>query len=110
MKIYLRHLKPLGFKGSGMWEDAKWSAHYYKVNNKTHTITVIGNLAPATISQFTLTPSNFKKFRGGKLALVPPDCCNASGGPSIEKFKLIYSGECLSPKKLKELLGTLPNL
>lgn len=92
MNIYLRHVERLGFKGSGMFCDAKWHSYYYHVDYPRRTIVVVGNLTPQTVSVFWLTPGQFRAFRAGKLGLTPPGCCNATGGKSLDDPYVLFKG------------------
>jgi hypothetical protein len=83
MKIYLRHVLPLGFKGSGMWDDSKWYQFYYKIVPSKRRVYIIDALE-CTLSYFRLTIKQYKAYMSGELSLVPLGCCCASGGRYIE--------------------------
>jgi len=104
MNIYLRHLASFGFKGTGMFSDARWHSHYYRVDDARRSIIVIGNLTPQTVSVFWLTPTQFKDFRANKLGLTPPGCCNASGGRSLTDPYVLFKGTIKNIQHLDQLL------
>ena len=85
MKVMLKHVKHSGFKGSDMYDDAKFHWHYYRACPLTNTFTIISNHSPQYVCQFQLTPEEMKAFKANRLGIVPPGCCSASGRKCIER-------------------------
>ncbi len=104
MKIYRRHVEPLGFKGTNMYELDKWHSHYRRI--ELTGVTVISNMTPQTVSRFDMTPKQVRAFKAGKLGLTPPHCCSpCSGGREmLARPRIIFEGDIKSMKHLKELL------
>lgn len=105
MNVRRKQVEPLGFKGSGMYAAAATHNHYYKSDPINFTVTVIGNMVPQTICRFQLNPKQYRMFKDGKLSLVPPGCCNPSGGPTIERCEVLFEGTFKSMAQIKQLLG-----
>jgi len=93
MILYQRFMGPAGFNGSSRWADAKSSMFYYKQYPKVRAILCVSNTCRWEISLFRLTTAQWKSFNAGQLALIPPGCCNASGGRSIDKCEILSSIE-----------------
>lgn len=104
MRIWLRQVAPIGFKGSGLFDDSKEYSFYYKKDPKKRKVIVLGNTAIQTVSVFTFTPKEYKAFERGKLGITPPGCCNAVGKPSKECYSMIHQGDIKSLKHLKLLI------
>ena len=86
MKIWLKDVAPLGFKGSGMWDDSKWYHFYYKIVPSKRRVYIIDAL-DRNLSHFSLTSKQYKAYMNGELSLVPLGCCCASGGKYLENPK-----------------------
>lgn len=110
MNLKRKHVEPLGFKGEGPFPDANFCSLYYRVDAKSLTVTILSNLTPQTLSRFVLSKRQFTAFKKGKLSLVPPNCCNASGGPTLEDPKVFFEGEFKNLKHVKELLASIPEV
>jgi len=94
MKIYAKDVAPLGFKGNGMFDDSKWHQFYYATLPKQCKVYIISSLDPdQSISHFSLSQSQYKEFKNGKLSLVPIGCCCASGGKYIENPIIDFRGD-----------------
>ena len=106
MNFYTRHVKPLGFKGSGIFTDSKWYSTYYLVNPELRLVIILQNLSQA-LSVYRLNACDFKRFREGKLSLIPPGCCNPSGGPSRTNAIVFHEGEIKNVAHLRELVGKI---
>jgi len=104
MNVRSKQVEPLGFKGNGMFCDSATHNYYYKSDPINFTITVIGNLFPQTICRFQLNSKQYKSFKEGNLSLVPPGCCNASGGPTINHCEVLFEGTFKSMAQIKQLL------
>lgn len=108
MKIYLRHVKPFGFKGSSMFSDAKWSLMYYHNDTKNRRITVVSNQTPQYVAQYQLTDKEMQAFNRGTLGITPPGCCNATGGNSITTSpQTIIQRDIKDKKDLAAILAVL---
>jgi len=107
MNIRREHVEPLKFKGSGIFPYGAASTHYYHIDAAKRRVVIIGNLTPQTVSHFDMTPEQFRDFKAGKLSLVPPNCCNPSGGRSLNQPKVLFSGTIESQKHLREILKTI---
>ena len=107
MNVCRKHVESLGFKGNGMYPYSQYHTHFYQEDAKAHTITVIGNLVPQTISHFHLTPSQFTDFQDGKLSLIPNGCCNPAGGRSLERSEILFRGDIKNLRHLKKILDVL---
>lgn len=112
MNIYLRHLRPHGFKGIGMFSDSAWHLFYYRINHAERTVDVVGNY-PNTVSRFELTRPQFAAFKRGMLKLIPPGCCNAAGGRALENPRILFQesdGRCIrDTKQILDILSSVPN-
>jgi hypothetical protein len=106
MHIKTKQIEPLGFKGSGMYDHAASYNHYYRKDKKNSCIIGVTQLYPPTVFSFPLTKKQFTEFEAGKLSLVPPGCCNASGGKHIDhdKCTVHHEGEIKNMRHLKEIL------
>jgi hypothetical protein len=107
MQIRRKHAESLGFKGSSIFPYGAASTHYYRIETTDLRVVIIGNLTPQTISQFKLTPRQFTDFREGRLSLVPPNCINPNGRPSLTKPKVLFTGMIESRQHLRKLLETV---
>lgn len=107
MTIKLKQVKPLGFKGNGVYPDSAYHSHYYKVDAKAKTVTVIGNLYPQTISRFELTSRQLEAFDVGKLKLVPPHCVSPGPGRSFDKCKILFEGDIKNLRHLKKIFEVI---
>ena len=99
--ILLKRFMGPRFKGSSRWADAATSNHYYKEYIGGEVICV-SNLCPWSIALFRMNPRQHAAFRQGRLSLVPPGCCNPSGGSSIERCQILREQE---PKNHAEVLA-----
>lgn len=107
MTILTKHVTPYGFKGSGMYDHSPSYMTYYKADAKANTITVLSSYTPDTLSLFKLTTKQFKQFKNGKLGIIPPGCCNASGRPALERHTILHEGDFKNAWHLKRVLKDL---
>jgi hypothetical protein len=105
MIVKTKLMKALGFKGSGMFVDSPSYSHYYKAIPEARCVLGLGNSCPSCIYVFRLTPEQYRAFERGKLGLVPPGCCNATGGTSVEDPAVLYEGPFETARKVTELLN-----
>lgn len=114
--IYTRQIRPLGFKGSGMFVDSKWHLNYYRTFPKERVVLgICGGLLgdDEGVWRYELSTKQMKAFQSGKLSLVPPGCCSASGRPYLESYKWVYEGTIKNLRHLKQILittGLFPEL
>lgn len=111
MNLYLRHVKPLGFSGTGMFSDAKWHDLYRRKNPQQRAVTYISMKGGGyQIGVFRLTDADWLRFEDGSIALVPPGSCCPAKPPAgiIENAEVKYDGPIKSAKHLTELLKELP--
>ena len=101
MKIYAKDVAPLGFKGSGMFDNSKWYHFYYAKCPKSRRVYIIDAIENS-ISHFELDKKDWKAFVDGKLSLVPEGCCCASGGRFRENPIFDFMGEWKSVFGSKE--------
>lgn len=98
-------MEAIGFKGSGMFvNQVCYSVYYRKVPSKCR-VDVVTAYGTQTVSQFNLTKAQYRRFEDGKLSLVPPGCCSASGRPYLEDPKMLFEGTIKTIKHLKNILG-----
>lgn len=105
MKIYLRHVKPLGFKGSGMFEDSAWHQTYYRVFYDLCVVIGIDSMEPG-VWMVELTPEQMKRYKANQLSITPPGCCAPCAGERevIEVESYIFQGPIKNQKHLKQIL------
>ena len=75
-------VEPLGFRNSGIFDESSKKAtgcYWKKKGNRVFFTTFKGQAGV-----FRLSPAHSKKFDANVLHLVPPGCCNASGGETRE--------------------------
>lgn len=105
--MYTRQVRPLGFKGSGVFVDSAWHLNYYRTFPKQRVVLgICGGMVPDGVWRFDLTCKQMKAFQKGKLSLVPPGCCSASHRPSLEDPKWVHEGEIKNLRHLKQILAT----
>lgn len=92
MRITTKDVKPLGFKGSGMFDDSKWYQFYFASVPKHRKVYVISAL-DGTVSHFDLSKDDYEDFESGDLSVVPPGCCCASGNRFTEDFEIDFKGD-----------------
>jgi len=76
VKIYLKDVAPLGFKGSGMFSDSRWHHFYYLEQPKQRRFYIIDSL-DISVSHFNLTAREYKRYKQNELSLIPLGCCDA---------------------------------
>jgi hypothetical protein len=105
MKIYLKHVKPLGFKGSSIYENSHCHQTYYRVFSNQCVVVGIDAMSPG-IWMVELTPQQMTRYETSKLSIVPPGCCapGASKREVVEVTSYLYEGPINSQKHLKKLL------
>lgn len=83
--IRWRNLDGMGFKHSNMFEpNRNDTGLFYKQVDK-----IVFFVWHGEGGAFMLSEEEAKAFKAGKMGLVPPGCCNASGGESKE-FDSLY--------------------
>lgn len=107
MIIRQRYLRERGYKGSSIWADSAYSSFYYKSFPEKRAVVGIGNIARHNIFVFRLTPVQYREFQRGRLSLIPPDCCNATGKPSLDNYQILHQGEFTSHRELHARLDEL---
>lgn len=105
MIVKTKLMKELGYRGSGAFKDASSHSIYYKPMPKDRCIVGLSNLSPPCIFVFRLTPDQYSQFEHGKLSLIPPGCCNPSGGNSLENPIILHTGDFVSTHQVKTLLA-----
>ena len=112
--VYTKQVKPLGFKGSGMFCDSKWHLNYYRTFPKERTVVgICGGVVPEGVWRFELTAAQMKAFKNGQLSLIPPGCCSVSHRPHLEYPLWYHEGEIKNLLHLKQILastGLFPEL
>jgi hypothetical protein len=106
-------MEPLGFKGADMYSDSNWHNHWYRTFRAKGIVIGVSCLIPHGLFIFKLTPRQMTSFVRGKLSLVPPGCCHASGGKHTENYEWVHQGEFKDSKALKNALartGCFPEL
>ena len=103
MNALLRYMRPLGFKGSGVFA-YNYHAHFYRELSEFQTIIVVSNLFPKNISAFRLRRHQWKLWKANKLSIVPPGCVSATGVAHINKRKMLFVGEFKSHLHIHELI------
>lgn len=109
MILRRRYMEPAGFKGNSRFCDASTSNFYYKQFPRAHAVICVSNLCPWVISLFRLNATQWRGFQRGNLKLIPPGCCNAAGGWTLERSEILHQGEPVDHKttiKLVESLAT----
>lgn len=108
MLVYTRHVAPLGFKASGMFDDSKCVSHYYKKLPLVCAVMIVSNNigdVEQFIQVFRLSAEQYRKFEKGKLSLVPTGCCNATGRPSVDGPDIMFNGRFKSKKHIHEMIA-----
>jgi len=104
MKLIGRNLKPLGFKSSGLFEDAT-SLCLHRRESPLGVEFADG--MHGRLGIFRLSPSQKRAFKKGKLSLVPPGCCAPMRKPSeiLENAEILFEGEPKSKKHLERIFA-----
>jgi hypothetical protein len=105
--IYTRQVRPLGFKGSGMFDSSRWHLNYYRVFHKERVILgICGGLDPDGVWRYDLTSKQMKAWEANKLSVTPPGCCSASQRSSLKAYKWVHEGTIKNLRHLKQILAT----
>jgi hypothetical protein len=91
MNVKTRDLEPLGFQGNGMFPST-WHHFYYCELPKKKAIYVLDALE-LVVSCFMLTNEEWRRFKKGTLALVPPGCCCATGHDYLDNPTIVFKGD-----------------
>ena len=78
MNLNLKNLARLGFKSNTVFATKTSVALLWR--EKTDRVEYASGYPPETLGAFALTPSEIKKFRAGKLSLVPAGFCSPMAG------------------------------
>ena len=107
MKLTRKQLKPLGFKGTHVF-DSNWHAHWYRSFPKACAVVGINCISPEGIWKTALTPAQMRSFSRGGISIEIPGCCGgATGHTCIEGNRVwFYQGEIKNTKHLHELLAS----
>lgn len=105
MILRTRYMRPLGYKGSGMFDDSPSYSHYYKKLPECCSVVVVSNTCPTYIGVFRLTKRQYSAFEKGTLSLVPNGCCSPSTKKQMEGCDVLFSGEFKNHKHAAELLA-----
>ena len=106
MIILRKHIQALGFKGSHPFESS-FQSIWYRSFPKERAIVGISNYSCIEgVFRFDLSAENMKAFEQGKLSVVPPGCCNASGGRSLTRYTWVHKGVLKNQRELHEALAS----
>ena len=107
MILHARYLRPLGYKGSGMFDDSASYSHYYKKLPECCAVVVVSNnLSSSYIGVFRLTKQQYATFEKGHLSLVPNGCCSPTAKAQVEGCDVLFSGEFKNHKHAAKLLAS----
>lgn len=90
-----------------MFSDSKLSSRYYKKLPDVFCVLIVSNDVGDLVQRiqvFRLTKRQYYEFELGKLSLVPYDCCNASGGGSIENPDIMFRGRFTSKRHIQDMI------
>lgn len=103
MILRTRYMRPLGYKGSGMFDDSPSYSHYYKKLPECCSVVVVSNTCPTYIGVFRLTKRQYAAFEKGKLSLVPNGCCSPTAKAQVDGCDVLFSGEFKDHAQFKKL-------
>jgi hypothetical protein len=101
MNLNLKNLQPLGFRGGRM--DSKTSITLLWVIRGSSVFYTSG-YSPNTVGVFHLKPAEMKKFKKGRVSLLPPGFCNATGGEVLTDCRILHRGTVRSKKHLMSII------
>lgn len=107
MILLTRYLLPLGYKGSGMYDDSSSYSHYYKNLPECCAVIVVSNgIVEPYIGVFRLTEQQYQLFLRGHLSLVPNNCCSPTYKNQVKGCDVLFKGEFKNHKHAAKLLAT----
>ena len=99
-----------GYKGSSIFRTAYYNRYYKCLPSKNTVLSICFIDDPNTFCLFRLSEKEYRDFENGRLSLVPPGCCNASGGESIENNTIVYKKNIKNLDQLKKALMVVEKL
>ena len=106
MILLTRYLRPLGYKGSGMFDNSASYTLYYKALPECRAVLVVHNTCPQYIGVFRLTEQQWRAFKRGTLSLVPNGCCSPSSRTIVDGCDELFKGEFKNHAHASSLLAT----
>jgi hypothetical protein len=113
MLVYTRHVAPLGFKASGMFDDSKCVSHYWKKLPQVCAVIVVSNHLSDLeqyIQVFRLTRKQYDRFARGSLSLIPTGCCCATGRDHLEGPDIMFNGRFKNKRHIQEMVTAVENV
>jgi hypothetical protein len=104
MQLTCKNLKGLGFTPSGLFHTGDTLClHHRETPQGIEFIDGMNN----NLGIFRPTPGQKRKFKDGKLSLVPPGCCAPTRKPSgiLENAEILFEGEPKSKKHIKQIFN-----
>jgi len=110
MKLYLRHVEPLGFKGAPYYR-TQWQSTYHQFLPDAGIMLGISQLIPNGVWKVMLTPQQVKAYLDDKVCITPPQSCAPTAGKRrVISFEAhgawLHEGEIKSMKQLRKILST----
>lgn len=105
MKLNLKNLASAGFKSTALFATKLGGGLFYR--KKADRVEYASSYVPQSLGVFPMTRAQLQKLTAGKLSLVPPGFCNASGGKTLENGRVVYAGEIKSVKHLEEIFAAV---
>ena len=103
MKLNLKNLEPAGFKSTALFARRLAGGLFYR--KKSDRVEFVSTNHPEGLGVFQLTEAQMRKFETGKLSLVPPGCCNPSGGAQLENGRIVYAGAVRNLEHLEDIFS-----
>lgn len=94
---------PLGFKGTGMFDDSKWYQRYKLEIPKKRRVYIV-DIFDDSVCHFNLTLKQYRAFKANELGLVPLGCCGGFSGECLEHPTIDFQGN------FDEVFGNKKNL
>lgn len=102
MKLNLRNLEPLGFKGGIMTSKTSITLLWRQIGNNVFYASGYG---PGSIGVFRLSEEQAKEFQQGNIGLLPPGFCSPMGGKVItENHRELFRGEPKDKRHFQEII------
>ena len=102
MKLNKKNLAPLGFKSTVMVTPTSLSLHW---RTKGLRLEVADGIYDR-LGYYDLTKREMRAFNAGKLSVVPPGFCNASGGRTKDRgFVLLFEGKPHNKKHVEKIFS-----
>lgn len=103
MKLNLKNLEPLGFKGGLMASKTSIELLWKQINNN---VFYASGYFPGAVGMFRLSAKQAKEFDEGKVGLLPPGFYNPMGGKVItENHETLFEGTVKNKKHLLSIIN-----